>query len=145
MENGRSWALGSYYTKTETTEICKYCLALEREMGEWKIWATGVSLSGFSKWLPLGVKPSLKCEIITTIYLLMKNWRWLCLIVFVNRVIQLFFSSRNHYVNQFYLPKELSSFVFIFSAMIFEQWDSCTLKLKLLLLGISNTSTWRCV
>lgn len=33
MEKGRSWVLGSYCTKRETTEICKYCLALERGDG----------------------------------------------------------------------------------------------------------------
>lgn len=42
------------------------------EMEEWKIWATGVSLSGFSKWLPLGVKSSLTSAIIMSIYPLMK-------------------------------------------------------------------------
>lgn len=33
MGKGRSWVLGSYCTKGETTEICKYCLALERGDG----------------------------------------------------------------------------------------------------------------
>lgn len=33
-----------------------------------------VSLSGFSKWLPLGVESSLTSAIITPVYLLMKDW-----------------------------------------------------------------------
>lgn len=42
-------------------EPANYCLALQREMEEWKIWAaTGVSLTHtFSKWVPAGVKSSL--------------------------------------------------------------------------------------
>lgn len=110
VEKGRSWVLGSYSTKTETIEICKYCVALEREMEEWKIWATGVSLSGFSKWLPLGVKSSLTSAIITSIYLLMRDCWWLRLMVIVIRVIQLFFLQRNLYVNQFYLQQQHCSF-----------------------------------
>lgn len=90
MEKGRSWVLGSYYTKKETTEICKYCLALGEGDGGVK------DLSNRGKPLRIFKVIASGSEAVAYIcnyhvYLSIDEGL-LMVMVFVNGVIQLFFS-----------------------------------------------------